>query len=160
MSFESASVSGADRPRLGQPVLVFRDIGGGDQRVEDNACLAAVHDAMIVVAQARALAARSHQGRVGVGRTDALIALALVIRGRGPVGIEATLLKQLPARRFLRHVSLSERSEMVVHDEAQDGFERFHRGCQFAPYSAPVIHGQHAPGVRGECAPLPDWQDS
>ncbi len=67
--------------------------------MQDDPRPAAVHDAVVVVSQAGSLAARPHQGGIGIGGARPLIALALVLRGGRTIGIEVALLEQLPARR-------------------------------------------------------------
>jgi hypothetical protein len=99
------------------------------RRVQDDARRATVYDTVIVIPQTCPLAARSHQRGIRIGRARPLIALALVIRSRRPVGIEVALLEQLPARRFLGycHLCRCERGEMVVHDQTQGRLEGLHR---------------------------------
>jgi hypothetical protein len=81
-----------DAPQLVEHRLGFPDVRRRDEGMQDDARPASVHHLVIVIAQAGPLAARPHQGGVGVGRAHALITLALIGRGGWALRIEAAFL--------------------------------------------------------------------
>jgi len=74
---------------------VLHDVGRGDERGENDPCLAAIDDVVVVVAQRRRAAIRHERG-IGVGRADAQIGLALIALDRRAVGVQASLVEELP----------------------------------------------------------------
>ena len=77
--------------------LVLHDVGRGDEGGEDDAPLAAIHDVVVVVAEANR-APVPHRGGIGIGGADPKVAGASVAAVGGTVRIEPPLLQQPPWR--------------------------------------------------------------
>ena len=74
---------------------VLHHVGRGHQHAQDDAGLPAVDGVVVVVAQGWRAAIR-HGRRIGVGGADAQVGQALIALDRRAVGIEPSLLEELP----------------------------------------------------------------